>query len=182
MAVVVHTVGHSTRTAGELVALLREHSLRLLVDVRRFPGSRRNPHFASAALAGWLPEAGVRYVHETDLGGMREARRGSPHTAWREEGFRAYAEHMDTPAFQAALGRVVEEARRQPTVVMCAEAAPTSCHRQLLSDALVVRGHRVVHVLGPGATREHALHVAARVLGTRIVYDRAGGQAGLFEG
>jgi uncharacterized protein (DUF488 family) len=168
---VVHTIGHSTRELPDFLALLRAHGIRRLVDVRRYPGSRRHPHFARDALAGALRADGVDYRHEPDLGGRRRGRPDSPHTAWRSPGFRAYADHMDTPAFRAALGRLVELGREAPTAVLCAEAVPWRCHRQLIADVLVARGVEVRHILGPGPAEAHALHPAARVQADgRLVY------------
>ena len=90
----IHTIGHSTRSSDEIVALLREHGVELLADLRRFPGSKRYPHFGSEAMAVWLPEHGIAYVHLPELGGRRKARADSPNTAWRNEQFRAYADYM----------------------------------------------------------------------------------------
>lgn len=167
----VYTIGHSTRSLEEFLALLQQHGIRRLVDVRRFPTSRRHPHFVREALAEALRLAGIRYVHELDLGGRRGARRDSPNTAWRAKGFQAYADHMDTPGFQAALERVIASAERRATAVMCAEITPWRCHRQLLADALVARGHRVLHVVTAERIEEHRLHPAARVLEPRrLIY------------
>ncbi len=167
----VFTVGHSTRSADELLSLLREHDVACLVDVRRFPSSRRHPHFAGKALAGSLRAVGIEYVHEPDLGGYRKGRPDSPHTAWRVAGFRAYADHMDSDDFRAALSRLIDRAAASRTAIMCAEATPWRCHRQLIADALTVRGHEVLHILGPGRTEAHALDPAARLLPDgRLIY------------
>jgi uncharacterized protein (DUF488 family) len=164
MDVTVYTIGHSTRGIEELVELLRENAVQLLVDVRRFPVSRRYPHFTGADLAASLAEAGIAYHHERDLGGHREPRPGSPNTALRAAAFRGYADHMATPAFREALARLQERAAAQPTAFMCAEADPRHCHRQLLADAMVARGARGLHILGPGRVEEHRLHPAARLV------------------
>ena len=170
----VFTIGHSTRGVDELLALLRENGIRLLVDVRRFPISRRYPHFTGPALAASLAQAGIGYHHERDLGGHREPRPGSPHTGLRAAAFRGYADHMATPAFREALARLQDKAAARPTAFMCAEADPQRCHRQLVADALLARGTRVLHILGPGRVAAHALHPAARLTteGT-VVYARA---------
>src|SRR4051812_33644543 len=106
------TIGHGARSLEELVMLLGEANARILVDVRRFPGSRRHPHFARAALEASLPPLGVTYVFRGEaLGGRREGRAGSPHRALREPAFRAYADHMDTPEFRAAADDLAAEAR-----------------------------------------------------------------------
>jgi uncharacterized protein (DUF488 family) len=157
------TIGHSTRSAEEFVALLRENGVRTLVDVRRFPGSRRYPQFGRDALAETLAGAGIEYRHAPELGGRREPRPESRNTAWRNASFRAYADHMETAEFEAALGELIVRAQASATVVMCAEAVPWRCHRNLIADALVARGHAVMHILAPGDRRGHDLSRHARV-------------------
>jgi uncharacterized protein (DUF488 family) len=171
----VFTVGHSTRPIEDLLALLAEHGVRTLVDVRRFPGSRRHPQYSRDALAASLAEAGIQYVHEPGLGGRRAARPDSPHTAWRVEAFRGYADYMETPEFQAALERLIRRAEDQTegqtVAILCAEAVPWRCHRRLISDALVARGVQVMHILGPGRADPHELDPNARLLpGGRLLY------------
>src|SRR5256885_7163941 len=111
-----------------------------VVDVRRYPASRRYPQFARDALATALGASGVGYRHEPDLGGRRAARRDSVNTAWRSAGFRGYADYMETPEFEAALARLRDLARAGATAILCAEAVPWRCHRHLIADALVARG------------------------------------------
>src|SRR5438309_8916827 len=124
----VFTAGHSTRPIEELLALLAEHGIRTLVDVRRFPGSRRHPQYSRDALAASLAGAGLQYIHEPGLGGRRAARPASPHTAWRVDAFRGYADYMETPEFQASLDRLIERAEEETTAILCAEAVPWHCH------------------------------------------------------
>jgi len=157
------TLGHSTRAIQDLLALLAEHQIACLVDVRLVPASRRHPHFAKAALDRELHAAGIAYVHEPRLGGHRKPRPDSPNTFWRVDAFRGYADHMASTEFQAGLQRLVDLAAAARTAYMCAEAVPWRCHRQLISDALVARGHAVRHILGPGQEKEHALPTAARI-------------------
>lgn len=145
-----YTIGHSTRSQGELLALLGEAGVRTLADVRAFPSSRRHPQFNRTALPRWLPEAGVGYVHLRQLGGRRAPVPGSPNGGWREPGFRGYADYMSSSEFAAGLDRVEVLARERPTAIMCAEALWWRCHRRLIADALTVRGWRVEH-LGVGA-------------------------------
>lgn len=156
----IFTVGHSIRPQNELIAILEEARVKLLVDVRRFPGSRRHPQFGKEALSAGLAAAGIAYRHEPDLGGRREPRPDSPHTAWRVAGFRGYADHMASPEFRAALERLIAPPET-PTAVMCAEALPWKCHRQLIADALVARGIEVVHLLAAGQRQAHVLNPAA---------------------
>jgi uncharacterized protein (DUF488 family) len=162
---------------------LTGNGVEVLVDVRRFPASRRHPQFSRDALAASLAAAGIEYVHEPDLGGRRPARPGSPHTAWRVEGFRGYADHMESPEFQAALDRLIRLGAEAATAILCAEAVPWRCHRRLISDALVARGINVLHILGPGRADPHELDANARVLpGGRLLYaSPAGDQPSLFE-
>jgi uncharacterized protein (DUF488 family) len=150
----VFTIGHSTRTIGEFVALLRGNGITRLVDVRRFPGSRRHPHFGRDTLPASLAQAGIAYRHEEALGGRRAgdpAAGPSPNTAWRVAAFRAYADYMATPPFRAALERLTADAAEGRPVIMCAEAVPWRCHRRLITDALLARGVPVLDIIGPGA-------------------------------
>lgn len=171
----LYTVGHSTRSSSELIRLLRAHGVERVVDVRRYPGSRRHPHFAREALAAALDESGIEYRWEPALGGRRRRREASPHTAWRVAGFAAYADYMDTAEFTAAASRLLEEAGERAVAIMCAEARPEQCHRRLISDWMSARGAEVEHVMSPTRTVHHRLPEFARIEGDRIVYD--GGQA-----
>jgi hypothetical protein len=148
----IYTVGHSTRSAEELEALLREAGIELLVDVRAFPSSRRHPQFNRGELATWLPAAGIAYRHMPALGGRRTPAPGSPNGGWREAAFQGYADHMRSPEFGRALSELEAGARQMPTAIMCAEAVWWRCHRRLIADALVARGWRVEH-LGVGDVR-----------------------------
>ena len=164
------TIGHSTRSLEAFVELLRGHGIQRLVDVRRFPRSRRHPHFNTDALAEALPAAGLAYRHLPGLGGFRRARADSRNAGWRNASFRGYADYMQTDAFAAELATLLEEARAGRTAYMCAEAVPWRCHRSLISDALVARGVEVRHILGPAPAELHALMAGARVEGTHVVY------------
>jgi uncharacterized protein (DUF488 family) len=166
--VVIYTIGHSTRQLDELIGLLREHGIKRLADIRRFPGSRRYPHFSREALATSLAKAGIEYVHVVELGGRREPLPDSPNTAWRNDQFRGYADHMATAEFQNALNRLL--ASNAPTAIMCAEAVPWRCHRNLVSDELTRRGHEVIHILGPGASQRHLINPVARLVDGHLVY------------
>ena len=166
----LYTIGHSTRTLEEFVALLRAHGIAQLADVRTVPKSRRHPHFAGEALARSLPAAGIAYRHLGGLGGLRKPRKDSPNTAWRHESFRGYADHMQTAAFQEALDDLIDWNGGGVTVVMCAEAVWWQCHRQLIADALVARGIDVRHVMSAASAPPHALTSFARVEGGRVTY------------
>jgi uncharacterized protein (DUF488 family) len=165
------TIGHSSLPLAAFLALLRDGGIQQLADVRRFPGSRKHPHFAGPALARSLEAAGIAYRHFPALGGFRRARPDSLHRAWRVAGFRGYADHMGTPEFAAALSELERWAEQAPSAVMCAEAHFRSCHRQLLSDALLRDGFVVTHLLAPGRRETHRLPPFARLDRGRIVYD-----------
>ena len=167
----LYTIGHSTRSVEELLDLLAAHEIALLVDVRRFPMSKRHPHFNRDALEVSLAGRGIAYRHAEALGGRRTARKDSPNTAWREAGFRGYADYMDSPAFRAALDRLIADAAERPAAIMCAEAVPWRCHRRLIADAVVARGGAVRHILAGDRLGVHSLNPEAVVLPDgRLVY------------
>jgi uncharacterized protein (DUF488 family) len=178
----LYTIGHSTRNLEELLSLLGECGVQLLVDVRRFPGSRRHPQFSRETLATALEASGIRYVHEEDLGGRRSVQPGSPNGAWRNKAFRGYADHMSSEPFQRALARLIEGGTQVRSAIMCAEAVPWRCHRNLIADVLVARGVEVLHILGPGKVDRHTLSKHARVLADgNVIYPEAGAQPELFD-
>jgi uncharacterized protein (DUF488 family) len=164
----IYTIGHSTRTLDELVALLRDHGVTRLADIRRYPGSRRHPQFSRDALELSLPTLDIVYEHFADLGGRRSPRKDSENMAWENPQFRGYADHMSSDAFQSAVDRLL--AAEAATVVMCAEAVPWRCHRNLLADELVRRGVEAVHIIGPGKVQVHELSEMARIENGRVVY------------
>jgi uncharacterized protein (DUF488 family) len=174
--VTLWTIGHSTRSWEEFLALLHENRIELLVDVRHFPSSTRVPWTNREVLAASLGKAGLAYEHLVGLGGYRRPRPDSPNTGWRNTGFRGYADHMETAEFSQSLDRLLAWARQRRTAIMCAEAVPWRCHRGLLSDALLARGVRVVHILAPGQTQDHKLTPFAKVHGGRVTYPASRGK------
>lgn len=175
--ITVCTVGHSTRSLDELISLLETAEVGHLVDVRRWPTSKHNPQFNQPTLADALEAAGIAYTHEERLGGYRDQpEEDSVNTGWRSDGFQAYADHLATDEATAALDALVDraheldEAEDRRLGVMCAEADPERCHRRLVSDALVARGFRVVHLVDQDEQREHDLPGFARVRGDQVVY------------
>jgi uncharacterized protein (DUF488 family) len=154
----------------QLVELLTRNDVKLLVDVRSVPGSRRMPHFSKAALEVSMPAAGIAYMHMPELGGLRKPRPGSPNGGWRNDGFRGYADYMQTPEFWAALEKLRRLAGERRTAIMCAEAVPWRCHRSLISDALTVTGGDVRHITGPGEPSKHRITPFAHVIEGRITY------------
>ena len=148
MTNVIHTIGHSTRSLDDLIALLREASVDLLVDVRSFPRSRRNPQFNTDTLPAALEPHGIAYRHIAPLGGRRgPASDTSPNGAWREPAFRNYADYALTPEFRAGLDDLLTEASRHRPAIMCAEAVWWQCHRRIITDYLLARGLEVRHIM-----------------------------------
>ena len=176
------TVGHSTHTIGRFLGLLAGAGVELVADVRRFPGSRRNPQFGAGPLAASLARAGIGYESfGEELGGRRQTtRRAAPddplaggaddNSAWRNPSFRAYADHMSSAEFSAGVRRLESVADGRRVAVMCAEADPSRCHRRLIADALSARGRRVVHLLGDGRLVAHTLSPHAVVEDGRVHY------------
>ena len=152
------TYGHGTEPAERTAEILQEAGVSSLVDIRTAPGSRRNPQFARAAMAEWLPQAGVAYRWEPRLGGFRRPSAGNPDVAWREDMFRGYAEHMRSPDFLAAIDAVLAEAEASTPqlTVMCSESLWWRCHRRLVADfATVARGIEVNHLMHDGHLEVH---------------------------
>jgi len=175
----VLTIGHSTRSEQEFIAMLRAHAVNLLVDVRKIPKSRFNPQFNIENLPAALQNAGIEYRHLPELGGLRHPRPDSANTGWRNSSFRGYADYMQTPAFAAALAELMRIAKGRRAVVMCAEAVPWRCHRSMIADALTARGETVEHILSETKLSTHQLTKFAVVEGTLVKYP--GENLGLFE-
>jgi uncharacterized protein (DUF488 family) len=166
----VHTIGHSTRPVEDFIARLRELGITCVVDIRTVPKSRHNPQYWHDALETSLAEAGLDYTHVKELGGLRKRRPDSVNTQWRNASFQGYADHMGTEEFERGLARLLEMAKEESPVIMCAEAVPWRCHRSLVGDALVVRGVSVLDIIGDSAPKEHTLTSFAVVDGTRVTY------------
>lgn len=167
----IFTVGHSTRSLEELVEALEAHGIKLLVDIRAFPMSRRLPWFNRESLEQELPKSGIQYRWMKDLGGRRKKQlEHSPNTALRNDSFRNYADYMLSDAFRAAITQVVEWAAEQPTAIMCAERVYFRCHRMLVSDWLVAHGHEVLHIDATAPPRPHKLTGEARLRGNDLIY------------
>ena len=177
MALVIFTIGHSTRPVAELIRLLRAHGVRRLVDVRTMPRSRHNPQFNRERLSRALHGARIHYRHMPGLGGLRRPKPDSTNAGWRNTSFRGYADYMQTESFADNLQRLIELARREPTVLMCAEAVPWRCHRSLIADALVVQGIEVREIVSGTRAKSHTLTPWARVVGTLVTYPAASSAA-----
>jgi uncharacterized protein (DUF488 family) len=166
----LHTVGHSTRTLDELVALLRAFGVTTVADIRTIPRSRHNPQFEREALRSALRRHHIRYVHLSSLGGLRHARKDSPNTGWRNASFRGYADYMLTEGFEAGLTELRGLVADETVALMCAEAVPWRCHRSLVADALTARGALVEHITSPTRATPHRLTDFAHVEGTHVTY------------
>jgi uncharacterized protein (DUF488 family) len=164
------TIGHSNRPLEEFLQLLRAHHVTLLVDVRKMPGSGKNPQFNHDTLSRSLHEAGIEYVHLPGLGGLRRRTPNSPNTGWRNASFQGYADYMLTSEFEKSLDELMQRAIGERAALMCAEAVPWRCHRSLIADALVVRGIPVEDIFTAARTQPHVLRTFAHVEGTRITY------------
>lgn len=160
---VIWSIGHSTRTLSEFLDLLAAHRIQAVADVRRYPGSRRQPQFERQALAAALSEHDIDYLWLPQLGGRRNPHPQSDNTAWRSAAFRGYADHMATTAFADGLAELMNVARGERTAMLCAEALWWRCHRGLIADVLRWLGWRVCHILSDRVTVIHPYTSAARV-------------------
>jgi uncharacterized protein (DUF488 family) len=173
---VIYTIGHSTHSAEEFLSILTTHDIGQLADVRTIPRSRRHPYFGAEALETFLGAHGITYRHFPALGGLRKPLAESVNTAWKHPGFRGYADYMQTQAFARGLEELLtfaqegEALKRGKTAVMCAEAKWWQCHRRLLSDALLVRGVPVRHIVSPAAPKPHELTEFADVEDGKVIY------------
>jgi uncharacterized protein (DUF488 family) len=172
----IWTVGHSTRSLEEFVEALDSFEIKVLADVRSFPGSRRYPHFNREQLKASLAAAGLEYQHFPELGGRRRVQPDSLNMAWRNESFRGYADYMETDDFRAGIARLFDIARGRRTAIMCAEAVWWRCHRSLISDYLKAKGAEVKHIMAPGKSEAHPYTSAARIVNGELSY------RGLLEG
>ena len=166
----IFKIGHSTRTLEDLVGLLQAYGVRLVVDVRSIPRSRRNPQFNQEKLSADLKESEIDYVRLKELGGLRHPKLDSQNKGWRNESFRGFADYMQTPDFEAGINELIKLAGNGPVVIMCAEAVPWRCHRSLIADALLVRGISVEHIMTLKARMEHSITKWAHLSGKQITY------------
>jgi len=168
----IWTIGHSTRAVDEFISLLKENEIKLLADVRAWPGSKRYPQFNKEALAESLTAHGISYEHFPELGGKRKSKPDSRNTAWRNESFRGYADYMETEEFKKGIERLLNVAEETgPTAIMCAEAVWWRCHRSLIADYLKVRGVEVLHILGANKVEPHPYTPAARIVNGKLSYE-----------
>ena len=170
----IWTIGHSTRPLKEFLALLAQHEIQAIADVRRHPGSRRQPQFGQDALNNALVTHGIVYQWIPALGGRRRPRPDSPNNAWRNDSFRGYADHIQSDEFAKGLHELLELAGRLRTALMCAELLWWRCHRALIADVLRVRGIEVIHILDEKKVISHPYTSAARIVHGRLNYGLEG--------
>lgn len=166
----IYTIGHSTRSLEEFLGLLHSFRIEHLVDVRRYPGSRRSPHFKKENLMDSMPAKNIAYRHMEDLGGRRKTSKESANTGWRLLSFRGYADFMETETFESAAEELQEIARHSRVAYMCSEAVWWSCHRALISDYLKVRGWTVNHIMGLNKITEHPYTKPAEIIDGKLNY------------
>jgi uncharacterized protein (DUF488 family) len=170
VSLTIWTVGHSTRGALEFLELIRAHRIEAIADVRRFPGSRRHPHFAREQLEPFLESHEIRYGWMPELGGRRKPLKESRNDGWRVAAFRGYADYMGTPEFADAIAKLLELADAARAAVMCAESLWWQCHRRLISDWLVAHGHAVMHIETVTKASPHKLITPAKIVDGRLSY------------
>ena len=167
----IWSIGHSTREIDVFLSLLKENGIKLVADVRMYPGSKRYPHFGREALANSLSDVEIRYEHFPELGGRRKAKPDSKNSAWRNEMFRGYADYMETEDFQKGIARLVDlAAETGPAAIMCAEAVWWRCHRSLVADYLKARGVEVLHILDHNKVEPHPFTSAAQIVNGELSY------------
>jgi uncharacterized protein (DUF488 family) len=163
----IFTIGHSTHTLQEFIAILDQYEITKLVDVRSIPKSRHNPQFNKDNLKEKLKR---RYIHLPGLGGLRHTTKDSPNTGWEKASFRGYADYMQTEDFEKNLEKLIAYVNKKKVAIMCAEAVPFRCHRSLIGDAMLVRGYKVVDIYSLTNAKPHKLTGFARVRGKKITY------------
>ncbi len=168
---IIYTIGHSTLSLESFISRLKAHGVELLADVRTVPRSRFNPQFNRDTLPGALAGAGIGYEHFPGLGGLRHSKlKDSPNAGWHSTAFRNYADYMMTPDFEVGLNLLIAAAIERRTAIMCAEAVPWRCHRNLIADALTVRGFQIEHIMDDRTPHRHVITPWAHVSGTEITY------------
>jgi uncharacterized protein (DUF488 family) len=167
----VFTMGFSNRTWEQTLEILDAYSIRQLVDIRTLPGSKHTPQFNLEHMQEALPKAGVEYIHMKALGGLRKPQKDSTiNSGWQNSGFRGYADYMQTPQFEAALNELIRVFKEKTTVYCCTEAVFWRCHRQLVSDALLVRGYQAGHIFTVSKVEPHELTKFVKEEGARVTY------------
>ncbi len=168
----IFTIGHSTRPLNEFIQLLKAYQVKVLVDVRKVPWSKHNPQFNQETFGEKLKDNGLKYIHMPKLGGFRRPKPDSLNLGWKSPGFRGFADYMQSREFEENLEELIKIAIQKRVSIMCAEALPWRCHRSLISDALMVKGFRVEHILGLNQSQSHKIHSFAKVEGGALTYPK----------
>lgn len=167
---IIYTIGHSTHSFEEFLAMLNACNIRLLADIRGLPGSNKFPQFNKENLEKLLPEKGIEYIHLPGLGGRRRVNKNSINNRWKNDSFKAYADYMETESFANAIKELEALASKQTTAYMCAEAVYWRCHRSMVSDYLKLQGWEVLHIFSIIKTEEHRYTSPARIEDGKLVY------------
>ncbi|MGN6211575.1 DUF488 domain-containing protein [Parafilimonas sp.] len=166
----IWTIGHSTRTLEHFAEMLHSFHIKLLADIRSFPGSRRVPQFNKENLEESMPANGIAYVHLKRLGGRRPVHKDSKNTGWRHPAFRGYADYMETDDFKKGIEQLEAMAIKQRTACMCSEAVWWSCHRSMVSDYLKLNGWLVHHIMEVNKATEHTYTQPAKIVNGKLFY------------
>lgn len=166
----IWTIGHSTHSIQDFIKILKSFEIETLVDVRRYPGSKKFPHFNKDQLITVLPGNGINYTHLEDLGGRRKANKDSHNTTWRLLSFRGYADYMETTEFKKSVEELEHIAENSRVAYMCSEAVWWSCHRSMISDYLKVKGYIVTHIMGVNKSMEHPYTKPAKIKSGKLDY------------
>ncbi len=170
----IFTIGHSTHSLDDFIAMLQSFDIQILIDVRRFPFSRKYPWFNQVNLEPELKKRGIDYTHIEELGGRRKIHADSKNMRWRNASFRAYADYMETEEFEQAISRLQDIALKQRSAYMCSEAVWWRCHRSMISDYLKAKGWLVRHIMAIGKADEHPYTSPASVMDGHVNYSDEG--------
>jgi uncharacterized protein (DUF488 family) len=167
---IIYTIGHSTRSEAEFLAMLKSFGINIVVDIRRLPGSRKYPQFDMDNLKISLEENHMQYIYLADLGGRRKAQKDSKNNRWKNPSFRAYADYMETDSFKNAASELEQLASKKPTAIMCSEAVWWRCHRSMVADYLKVKGWAVLHIMALEKAQEHPYTQPATIVDGQVCY------------
>lgn len=166
----IYTIGHSTHSIEDFIAMLQAFNIKIVADIRSLPGSNKFPQFNQDNLKISLEEVGIKYLYLTDLGGRRKAKKDSKNTSWKNISFRGYADYMETEQFENAVKKMEQIAEKQTLVYMCSEAVWWRCHRSMVSDYLKAKNWEVFHIMGIGKVQEHRYTAPARTVDDKVLY------------
>lgn len=166
----IYTIGHSTRSLVEFLNMLHSFDIKILCDIRSLPGSRKFPQFNKENLKTSVEEAGIQYIHLSELGGRRKVKKDSKNNRWNNDSFRGYADYMESEAFENGIVQLEHLAIEKPTAYMCSEAVWWRCHRSMVSDFLKAKDWTVLHIMAIAKVQEHAYTAPARIVDGHVFY------------